>query len=803
MKIAIISPFPVPLALGGAENLWWGLQNHINTQTEHRCDIVSIVSPESNFWDLVTSYQTFAKLDLSAYDCVISGKYPAWMVEHDNHVCYMLHRLRGLYDTYTPNVASDALLQLPKVRSFAQWLRDGIASPDPGQIGELFDRLATLRDSDVPGELFALPGAFSRAVVHFLDNAALSPLRVKRYSAISKTVAQRKAYFPPGAMVDVLYPPPHRDDFYTDEQRYFFTSSRLDGPKRVDLLIEAAKRMRADTPLKIAGTGPQEAALRALAGDTQRVEFLGYVPDQALPQLYANALAVPFVPAQEDYGLITIEAMKSAKPVVTLSDSGGPCEFVTSGETGFVCDPAPQNLADALDALADDPAGAEKMGLAAQELVAPITWKAVFDGLMERPGTSAVAASMVRPKLTVATTFRVYPPMNGGQSRIFHLYRNMARVFDIDIVSLAEPSDSYSETEIAPGVVEIAVPKSDTHRAYDDAIAKLASGKPVNDITASVLLPLTPAYIEALELSALTSEAVIASHPYPLGAIKAAAPGKPVWYEAQDVELTLKTAVLGADPALAALLKEVETSEHECWAKSDVVFACAQRDLDEFETLYGPTRASLVEVPNGVSLDDVVFTSQDKRHALQMDAGVSEQTTAIFIGSWHGPNLEAVEMILDQAAQCPQTRFLVAGSVCLPFGDHHVPSNVDLLGAVDMETRDALLAFADVALNPMRSGTGTNLKMLDYMAAGIPVISTQFGARGLVIEPSKHYITMPGDDLISGLNAFAKLDDEARRSLVVQARARVESLYSWQGIADAFLERLAKDMNMGNMHVGK
>ncbi len=195
MKIALITPHPVPLALGGAENLWWGLQQHFEEHTEHRCDIVSVMSPESSFWDLVSSYETFSKLDLSAYDCVISGKYPGWMVKHPNHICYMLHRLRGLYDTYPMSQHHPAVLKHPKLGNLAEWLEEGIANPDPDQIPELFDRLRALRDADLPPDVLAFPGAFSRAVIHFLDNAALSPMRMQRYTAISGTVARRKSYF--------------------------------------------------------------------------------------------------------------------------------------------------------------------------------------------------------------------------------------------------------------------------------------------------------------------------------------------------------------------------------------------------------------------------------------------------------------------------------------------------------------------------------------------------------------------------------------------------------------------------------
>ena len=100
MKIAIVGPSPVPFTVGGVENLLWGLNNWINENTAHNAELIKLPSKENSFWDLIDSYQVFSKLDLSHFDMVITGKYPAWMVKHDNHVCYMIHRLRGLYDTY-------------------------------------------------------------------------------------------------------------------------------------------------------------------------------------------------------------------------------------------------------------------------------------------------------------------------------------------------------------------------------------------------------------------------------------------------------------------------------------------------------------------------------------------------------------------------------------------------------------------------------------------------------------------------------------------------------------------------------
>lgn len=786
MKIALVTPFPVPLALGGAENLWWGLQSHIQKDTEHDCDIVSVMSPESTFWDLMGSYETFSKLDLSAYDLVISGKYPGWMVRHPNHVCYMLHRLRGLYDTYA-GAPLDVGAQPANVRALLEWMALDGDQPDPDRIPELLERVRTLRGDPTAEAALGFPGPVSRAIVHFLDNAALSPGRIRRYAAIARTVASRRGYFPPEADVSVLYPPPHRDNYFTEAQEYFFTSSRLDGPKRIGLLVEAMRHVSANVPLRIAGTGPDEARLRALAAGDKRVEFLGYVADDAMPGLYANALGVPFVPADEDYGLITIEAMRSGKPVVTVSDSGGPTEFVEDGVTGYLTAAEPAALGAALERLAADKDKARAMGEEARRQVAEITWAKVAEGLLS---ATVPAMRRIRPKLTVATTFKVFPPMNGGQSRVYHLYRNLARHYDIDIVSLSGPADTRSETEIAPGVLEITIPRSQPHSDAEYYMSRLAAGRPVSDLATNALYGLTPAYIEALELSAAASQAVIACHPFMVDAIAEAAPGVPLWYEAQDVEIVLKGALFGADPAAAPLLDEVRVAEGTAWRRAQRVFACATRDLEALAEIYGPTRARLHEVPNGVSLDDIRFVDLAERRRLQRAGGLGDKQVAIFLGSWHGPNLEAVEDILVQAPHIPGTQFYIIGSVCMPFKDRELPPNVTLMGAVDMETRDLMLSLADVALNPMRSGTGTNLKMLDYMAAGIPVISSRLGARGLRIESGLHYVSAEAEDMPLALAELAAMNDVARETLITSARERVEAEYSWRVIADAFLEEL-------------
>jgi glycosyltransferase involved in cell wall biosynthesis len=189
-----------------------------------------------------------------------------------------------------------------------------------------------------------------------------------------------------------LYPPPHhlgryRTDGYGD---FLFYAGRLDRLKRLELAIDAIKRVRGGARLKIAGSGPLEGELRKQierAGVADRVELLGFVSAEALVELYARCRAAYYAPLNEDYGYVTVEAFLSRKPVLTTHDAGGPLEFVTHGENGLVAAPQADAVAAAIDSLWQQPeARLREWGELGRSRVLGITWDHVIDVLTEGLG---------------------------------------------------------------------------------------------------------------------------------------------------------------------------------------------------------------------------------------------------------------------------------------------------------------------------------------------------------------------------------------------------------------------------------
>jgi glycosyltransferase involved in cell wall biosynthesis len=797
MKIAIVAPSPIPFTIGGAENLFWGLQEYINAETPHQCELIKVPSAEGNFWEIIDSYQKFSIIDLSYFDLLISTKYPAWMVNHGRHVCYMQHTLRGLYDTYhfskQPELFSWDELGLGPLRRLMDQLSSGDCNSASG-LAEFFGRIRELRHGGLPEDTFRFPGPFIRQLVHFMDGYGMSPSRISAYAAISHNVRRRENYFPGGVDVSVVYHPPRKTEYFCRNDDFLFTASRLDGPKRIRMLTDAMKHVKSDIPLIIAGTGPDEQQLLEIAQGDPRIRFLGFVRDADVIQYYADALAVPFVPYDEDYGLITIEAMMSSKPVLTVVDSGGPNEFVRNGETGYSVVPDAKAIAERIDYMCTHRSETRQMGLNALECVRGIGWSSVARIILAEPGGSKIVPlrqkRSTRKKLVVATTFPVYPPRGGGQSRIFNLYRNLARSVDVDLVTLCNRDEPAFEGMISPGLREIRVPKSEAHHQKEAEYSRSVDWVPLTDVVMPVLYQETPVYVDALASCSREAFAVVASHPYVIDALEHCAPSKPLWFEAHNVEYELKRDIFPSSDAGKSLLDLVRRAESRCWHACEVAFACTMADLQALRGLYGNTHALSIEVPNGVAIDEVPFHSEFDRLRLKATLGLDGRLVAVFMGSWHGPNLTAIEFLLSVAEKLPSVTFVVVGSAGLAFGQRELPLNVLMTGPVDDEAKCILLGAADIALNPLTVGSGSNLKMLDYAAAGVPILSTGFGARGFAFTPGVHYISAELDKYVLELT-ISLATCSGRAAIADAARQLVKDRYSWRLIADEFAATLA------------
>ena len=797
MNVALVAPSPVPFQYGGVESVLESLPRAIAALTPHQVEVVKLPASEATFWDLLDGYRRFAALDLRHFDRVISLKYPAWMVRHPHHVCYLQHRARILYDTYPAALGTSVSAQAPAVTRLLRHI-DEHREDGHEALPRLFELLDDLRD-DAPTlspELFAFPGPLLRHIVHHLDDVALSPRAIRRFVAISRVVARRRDYFPGGVSVDVAPTVSRLQGLHDAGSDHFLAPGRLDGLKRVDLLVRAMRLARTTRPLLIAGTGPAERSLRELAAGDDRVRFLGFVPDADLVDLYARARAVLCVAYDEDHGLVPLEAMASRKPVVTCEDSGGPLEFVTDGETGIVTPPTPETLAAAIDRLSDDGELARRLGARAHERTRHVTWEAAVHALLgDRTPQIARSAGDVwaggsRPRITVAVPYAVYPPQSGGQERLFHLWRGVATSFDVDLVTLGHPGTRALAAEIAPGLRETRVPRTERFAAEERRLARATPHAPPAELAPAVLLQHVPDYAAFLGRSVAGASLAVASHPYCMPALRACRGDVPLVYEAHNVEAALKAQTLPTE--LARVARELEA---EACAAARLVVACSAEDAADLVRLYGVDPGRVHVAPNGVDTAAVTPVDRATWAASRRALGIHDTRIALFVGSRHPPNVEAAEVIVGLAESLADVTFLLVGNHCEVLAGRPRPRNVALMGRVDEATLSAVLGVADVALNPMRTGSGTNVKIATYLAAGVPVVTTPLGARGYALVDGQHAVVCAPEEFGGRLGALLADDAQATR-LRIEGRRLAESAYDWGAVAAGvvgMLERVLAD----------
>lgn len=169
--------------------------------------------------------------------------------------------------------------------------------------------------------------------------------RPTQFVASSRNAAQRiKRFYGRDSLV--LHCPVDLERFHVGRGNgdYFFIASRLLPYKRIDLAIEAAQIAR--VPLLVAGTGPAEQSLRERARGTTTT-MLGFVSDERVNELLGGARAA-LLPAEEDFGLLPLEAAACGRPTIALR-AGGALETIVEGKTGeFFDEPAAEALARAL-----------------------------------------------------------------------------------------------------------------------------------------------------------------------------------------------------------------------------------------------------------------------------------------------------------------------------------------------------------------------------------------------------------------------------------------------------------------------
>lgn len=347
IKTIAVCAAQVPFFSGGAEIHVDALIHQLR-QRGYEVELINIPYKWYPHSQLLEIMDFWKKLDLSEsngkkIDMVIATKFPSYFIQHPRKVLWLIHQYRQMYDL----------------------LDSGYSSFD----------MRNAKDRKLRDEFVAMDTTALSSYKHRFTNSQNTADRLQKYNGL----ASRALCHPPRLVGR------YQNLGFED---YILSVGRLDKLKRIDALVSALPYLDSKIKCKIAGSGPEREALEELAKKlnvSDRVEFLGYVTDEDLIQLYGKSSAVYFAPHDEDYGYITLEAFLSQKPVITAIDAGGPLEFVEHNVNGLILQSLlPEELGQNIERLIFNKVLCADMGLSGFQSVEHITWDPVIDALVGR-----------------------------------------------------------------------------------------------------------------------------------------------------------------------------------------------------------------------------------------------------------------------------------------------------------------------------------------------------------------------------------------------------------------------------------
>jgi glycosyltransferase involved in cell wall biosynthesis len=390
-------------------------------------------------------------------------------------------------------------------------------------------------------------------------------------------------------------------------------------------------------------------------------------------------------------------------------------------------------------------------------------------------------------RLLYLSARQCWPQNSGGKLRDYHLLSALARAFQVTYLYYAEPGSSTSPPAGFPPCERmIGIPRPPRYRPT--AVLRGLIGKwplPVLNYTSQPMIDAIGA-----ELRAASFDAIHLDSFHMAGCLEpnAAATKAQVFYGWHDIASELMQRYSRMPVSLPRKIYARATAGRLVRAEAAILnsagghIVCSDRERQVLLARSPGARIEVIE--NGV--DTSYFA----------DAGEAPgRSRIVFVGAMHYyANVDGVSWFARDIwpgiyKKYPQFRFTVVGADPGPevFALRSIPG-VEVTGTVPDVRPYYRDAFAAVV--PLRMGTGTRLKILEAMAAGVPVISTALGAEGLEVAPGSN-ILIPGDET-EWSGALDSLFTPAREELIQNGRQLARNKYDWE-IVGAKLASVYKD----------
>lgn len=383
-------------------------------------------------------------------------------------------------------------------------------------------------------------------------------------------------------------------------------------------------------------------------------------------------------------------------------------------------------------------------------------------------------------KLLQVTPSKVYPPNRGGEHRSHGIVSQFSQHGD-HVYRFAQTSELKPrvDIEIEEGYWEI----SDQSRVR--YLIKFPIAFDLPNVFSNIALRRLPT--GRLEKLVNWADIVLVEGPWQFAAIDEMTESTPTVLSSHNLEVERYSNSSGSF-VTTWFDRRLEKIERTAVEHADLIICTSSRDEANIREKYDVTSDVLV-APNGTYSQSTDTVHKVERETFASDMGYGpDDVFGIFVGSGQPPNVTAVEFLLDKLDEIDERfKLILVGEVCNKVESNS--PNVRMEGFVD--DLSYYLTNSDIALNPMLTGSGTNIKLLDYMAHGIPVITTDFGARGFNITHLEHALVVSDTEFTQELNKLID-DSELQDKIGTQGSQLVSEHYTWDQISSNLREDLVK-----------
>lgn len=392
----------------------------------------------------------------------------------------------------------------------------------------------------------------------------------------------------------------------------------------------------------------------------------------------------------------------------------------------------------------------------------------------------------------------IYPPVNGGMLRCFHIMQQLAKHFQLTAIIHQDKESFLKCTEEFPTLLGATiystngVKTTDVFKVFPSRLEKAFRSRwyqrELLSPADSSLIKYYPVLTQLLKKQKFS--AIILENLATLNAVKIIRrydSKVKIIYNAHNVDSSLAMAAVERNEMTAQQLISYQRRESNFHTMVDGVITCSQKDRATLEEMNGGKLRAFV-VPNGVHIPCEMYNDEVRQDI---------PGAVLFCGSlWSVPNAEGLQWFCGRIwplvlAELPYLKLLVVGIGEIPeqFADTKATANLELIGEViDLKP---WYQKAAVSVVPLLTGSGTRLKILEAMGMGVPVIATTRGAEGIAYSADENIIIADEEKHFAEKLIMLLKDKDLRIKMADEARALVKERYDWDVVGEA-LEKSIK-----------